>query len=80
MSLDVGLAHNALELVLEEGNYLISDVFFHEYNQSDLMVLFATASTAYRLVLPHPEKVAKVRHSNWKARGREICFWTIPCT
>lgn len=60
LSFDLQLAHNALELVLDEGNYLLSDVFFHEYGESDLMVLFATATTAYRLLLPHPHRVAKV--------------------
>ena len=44
----MGLVHNALELVLEGGNYLLSDVFFHQYGQSDVMVLFATATAAWK--------------------------------
>ena len=44
----MGLVHNALELVVEGGNYLLSDVFFHQYGQSDVMVLFATATAAWK--------------------------------
>lgn len=60
ISLDVPLAHNALELVLGGADHLLSGATIHEHGQSEVMVLFTTTTTAYRLVLPHPEKISKV--------------------
>lgn len=60
VSLDVALAHNALDLVLDGTDHLLPDVTVHEEGQSDVIVLFSTTSTAYRLVLPHPEKIVAV--------------------
>lgn len=57
--MDKELAYNAVELVLESPD-LLPDVFIHEVGRSDVVVLFATTSTAYRLILPHPTRIHKV--------------------
>ena len=43
-----GLVHNALELVLEEGNYILSDVF---YGQSDVCTARATWKRSDHILL-----------------------------
>lgn len=60
VSLDVALVHNALDLILEGDDHLLPDVTIRECRRTDVMVLFCTTSTAYRLVLPHPEKIVTV--------------------
>lgn len=67
ISLDVALAHNALELILDGSDALLPEVTIHEYEQSEVIILFATGSTAYRLVLPHPEKIMKVSFCSYQA-------------
>ncbi len=64
VSLDVPLVQNALELVLDNSDHLLPDVCIYEYEKSEVVVLFATTTTAYRLLLPHPEKIVKVRRSS----------------
>jgi hypothetical protein len=60
ISLDISLSQNALELVLDGADQLLPNVTICEHGRSDVMVLFATTSTAYRLVLPHPDKISRV--------------------
>lgn len=60
VSLDTDLAHNALKLVLKGPGTLLPDVSILELGSTHVVVLFATASTVFRLMLPHPETVIKV--------------------
>ena len=64
VSLDIQLVHNALQLDLEgvagSTPFLLPDVTVHEYDRSSVVVLFATNSAVYRLVLPHPNVIVKV--------------------
>jgi len=60
VSLDTDLAHNALKLVLKGPGTLLPDVSILELGNTQVVVLFATASTVFRLMLPHPEAVIKV--------------------
>ena len=64
VSLDIHLVHNALQLDLEGGAgstpLLLPDITIHEYDSSSVVVLFATSSAVYRLILPHPAAVVKV--------------------
>ena len=64
VSLDIQLVHNALQLDLEgvagSTPFLLPDVTVHEYDQSSVVVLFATSSAVYRLILPHPNNIVKV--------------------
>lgn len=60
MSLDVNLVYNALELVLEQSDRILLNVTTHEHGISDVIIMFSTTTTAYRLVMPHPERIAKV--------------------
>ena len=61
VSLDIHLVHNALQLDFEGGSSsLLPNVSVHEYDTSSVVVLFATSSAVYRLMLPHPAAVVKV--------------------
>ena len=64
VSLDIQLVHNALQLDLEgvAGStlFLLPAVTVHEYDRSSVVVLFATNSAVYRLILPHPNVIVKV--------------------
>ena len=59
--MDTSLVHNALKLLLTDGGPLLPSVSIHELGASNVVVLFATSSAVFRLVLPHPEAVLKVR-------------------
>ena len=60
LSLDVGLTHAALRLDVKDGSVLLPGVNVQEVDGSSAVVLFATTSAAFRLVLPHPEIISKV--------------------
>ena len=61
LSLDINLARNALVLEMEGAAELIPNVCVHESrDQSMVVVLFASCSAVYRLVLPHPAHIMKV--------------------
>ncbi len=60
LSLDVELAYNAVELVLESPD-LLPDVSIHEVEVCDVVVLFGTSTTVYRLTLPHPARIKQVQ-------------------
>ena len=60
VSLDTNLSHNALNLVLRGVGPVLPDVCIQEVGSTHVVVLFATASTVFRLVLPHPEAIIKV--------------------
>jgi len=59
LSLDTELAYNAVELVLESPD-LLPDVSIHEVEVCDVVVLFGTSTTVYRLTLPHPARIKQV--------------------
>ena len=63
-SLDIQLVHKALQLEIEgvagSTPFLLPDITVHEYNRSSVVVLFATSSAVYRLILPHPSNIVKV--------------------
>ena len=58
--MDADLAHNALRLQLADGGVLLPGPCVHELGTAHLVLLFATTAAVYRLVLPHPEAIAKV--------------------
>ena len=64
VSLDIQLVHNALQLDLEGvagfTPFLLPDVTIHEYDRSSVVVLFATSSAVYKLMLAHPNTIVKV--------------------
>ena len=60
VSLDTNLSHNALKLVLRGLGSVLPQVCIQEVGSAHVVVLFATASTVFRLVLPHPEAIIKV--------------------
>ena len=60
VSLDTNLSHNALKLVLRGVGPVLPDVCVQEVGSAHVVVLFATASTVFRLILPHPEAIIKV--------------------
>ena len=60
VSLDISLSHNALKLVLRGLGSVLPDLCIQEVGSAHVAVLFATASTVFRLVLPHPEAIIKV--------------------
>ena len=60
VSLDTNLSHNALKLVLRGVGPVLPDICVQEVGSTHVVVLFATASTVFRLVLPHPEAIIKV--------------------
>ena len=66
-SLDIQLVHNALQLDLEgvagSTPFLLPNVTIYEYDRSSVVVLFATSSAVYRLILPHPNNIVKVIHT-----------------
>lgn len=71
VSLDINLARNALELEVEGSAELIPDVCVHESeDESMVIVMFATTSAVYRLVLHHPELVMKVGSLQSGVEGR----------
>jgi len=61
LSLDTDLVGNALQLKLDSSvvDFLGAEV--HELGNEQVIVVFSTALVAYRLVLPHPEAIARVR-------------------
>lgn len=61
VSLDTSLAYNALRLDMSDAGPLVPEVCIQELGQNHVAVMFATATTVHRLVLPHPEAVLKVR-------------------
>ena len=61
VSLDTNLAFNTLRLDLTDAGPLLPEVYIQELGQSEVVVMFATATTVHRLVLPHPEAIHKVR-------------------
>ena len=68
ISLDTNLSHNALKLVLRGVGPVLPDVSVQEVGSAHVVVLFATASTVFRLILPHPEAIIKV--------DRPTCMYT----
>ena len=60
VSLDISLACNALRLDMADAGPLVPEVCVQELGQNHVVVMFATATTVHRLVLPHPEAVLKV--------------------
>ena len=60
LSLDVNLASNALRLVFESPTTVLLGNDIHEQEDSSVVVSFSTTVAVYRLVLPHPEDIAKV--------------------
>ena len=60
VSLDTNLSHNALKLLLKGVGPVLPDVSVQEVGSAHVVVLFATASTVFRLILPHPEAIIKV--------------------
>ena len=60
LSLDTNLSHNALKLVPRGAGPVLPDICVQEVGSAHVVVLFATASTVFRLVLPHPEAIIKV--------------------
>lgn len=75
VSLDVPLAHNALELELEGTDHLLPDVSIVEHRMANVMVLFCTNTTAYRLLLPHPEKIMTVSLTAAKSQANLQPIW-----
>ena len=63
LSLDLNLVGNALRLVLEPSSVAFLGADIAEVNSSSVVVMFSTTLAAYRLVLPHPEVIAKVLHT-----------------
>ena len=59
VSLDTSLAYNALRLDMSDAGPLVPEVCIQELGQNHVAVMFATATTVHRLVLPHPEAVLK---------------------
>ena len=60
ISLDTNFSHNALKLVLRGVGSVLPQVCIQEFGSAHVVVLFATASTVFRLVLSHPEAIIKV--------------------
>ena len=58
--MDTNLAHNALRLQLADGGVLLPGLYAQELGSAHLVLLFTTTAAVYRLVLPHPEAIAKV--------------------
>ena len=60
LSLDINLACNALRvLISKECGPLVGGVNIVEL-ASHVIILFATATSVHRMVLPHPEAIVKV--------------------
>ena len=60
MSLDCSLAHAALRLEVRDGSTILPDMSVQELECSSVAVLFATSSSVFRLLLPHPDAISKV--------------------
>ena len=58
--LDINHSYHALKLVLRGVGPVLPDISVQEVGSAHVVVLFATASTVFRLVLPHPEAIIKV--------------------
>ena len=61
ISLDCSLAHAALQLEVKDGSTLLPNVTVQELEGSSVAILFATSSCAFRLLLPHPDAISKVK-------------------
>ena len=57
VSLDCSLAQCALHLEIQDGSNVLSDVAVQEVEGNSIAILFATSSSVFRLLLPHPDKV-----------------------
>ena len=57
VSLDCSLVQCALHLEIQDGSNVLPDVTVQEVEGSSVAVLFATSSSVFRLLLPHPDKV-----------------------
>ena len=60
VSLDCSLACAALHLEVRDGSTVLPDMCVQELECSSVAVLFATSSSVFRLLLPHPEAISKV--------------------
>ena len=61
VSLDCSLANAALHIEVRDRSTVLPDVTVQEIEGSSVVVLFATSSCVFRLLLPHPETINKVR-------------------
>ena len=60
ISLNCNLAQFALHLKFQDGSSVLPDVIVQEVEDSSVAVLFATSSSVFRLLLPHPATINKV--------------------
>ena len=58
--MDFDLVSNALRLVFDSPSVTFLGADIHEVECSNIVFTFSTSVAAYRLVLPHPEVIAKV--------------------
>ncbi len=63
LSMDFNLVGHALRLVLEPSSAGFLGADMAEVDSSSVVLMFSTTLAAYRLVLPHPEVIAKVMHT-----------------
>ena len=77
VSLDTNLSHNALKLVLRGVGPVLPDVCVQEVGSAHVVVLFATASTVFRLILPHPEAIIKVDCPDIVYHSIQFSSWSV---